>query len=84
MCTYLQMLRENQVQGNNQLTQLRELCGVVSNSTASKGIEILEKEVEDLENSLKEHLSSVGKYILIKILLFESCRYIYSIYILKG
>jgi hypothetical protein len=56
----LQMLRENQNQGNSQLTQLKELCAVVSKSTAPKGIEILEKEVEDLESSFKEHLSRVG------------------------
>jgi hypothetical protein len=56
----LQMLRENQNQGNSQLTQLQELCAVVSKSTAPKGIETLEKEVEDLESSLKEHLSRVG------------------------
>lgn len=67
-CSYLQgcllqMLRENQNQGISQLTQLRDLCGVVSKSTAPKSIEILEKEVEDLESSLKEHLSRVGQYI---------------------
>jgi hypothetical protein len=56
----LQMLRENQSQGSSQLTQLRELCAVVSKSTAPKGTEILEKEVEDLESSFKEHLSRVG------------------------
>lgn len=54
------MLRDNQNQGDNQLTQLRDLCGVVSKSTAPKGTEILEKEVKDLESSLKEHLSRVG------------------------
>jgi hypothetical protein len=56
----LQMLRENQNEGSSQLTQLRELCAVVSKSTAPKGIKILEKEVEDLESSFKEHLSRVG------------------------
>lgn len=56
----LQMLRENQNQGSNQLAQLRELCTVVSKSTAPKGTEILEKGVEDLESSFREHLSRVG------------------------
>lgn len=56
----LQMLRENQNQGSSQLAQLRELCTVVSKSTAPKGTEILEKGVEDLESSFREHLSRVG------------------------
>lgn len=56
----LQMLRENQNQGSSQLAQLRELCAIVSKSTASKGTEILEKGVEDLESSFREHLSRVG------------------------
>jgi hypothetical protein len=54
------MLKDNENQGNSQLTQLQELCGVVSKSTAPKGIEILEREVEDLDSSLKEYLSRVG------------------------
>jgi len=54
------MLRENQNQGSSQLAQLRELCAIVSKSTASKGTEILEKGVEDLESSFREHLSRVG------------------------
>jgi hypothetical protein len=56
----LQVLRENQNQGSSQLTQLRELCTVVSKSTAPKGTEILEKEVNDLESNFREHLSRVG------------------------
>lgn len=56
----LQMLRENQNQGSSQLAQLRELCIVVSKSTAPKGTEILEKGVEDLDSSFREHLSRVG------------------------
>jgi hypothetical protein len=56
----LQMLRENQNQGSSQLAQLRELCAVVSKSTAPRGTEILEKGVEDLESSFREHLSRVG------------------------
>jgi hypothetical protein len=56
----LQMLRENQNQGNSQLAQLRELCTLVNKSTAPKGTEILEKGVADLESGFREHLSRVG------------------------
>jgi hypothetical protein len=54
------MLKDTENQGNSLLTQLQELCAIVSKSTAPKGIEILEREVEDLESGLKEYLSRVG------------------------
>ncbi|XP_068085330.1 muscle-specific protein 300 kDa [Anabrus simplex] len=55
----VKLLRDNRAHGDKQLAQLKELLGIVSKGTAPKGIDILEKEVEELEASLQQHLTEV-------------------------
>ncbi|GLH12194.1 Uncharacterized protein GBIM_16929 [Gryllus bimaculatus] len=56
----LQSLRDNCLQSEKQLTQLQELCGVVSKGTAPKGVDALQKEVDDLHAAFKQHLDRIG------------------------
>lgn len=61
----IKALRENETEGNKMLDEIRELFGVVSKSTAPKGNDELEKEIDEMQNLLKQYLEDLGKYNII-------------------
>ncbi|XP_029680499.1 nesprin-1 isoform X2 [Formica exsecta] len=57
--TSLAILKNNQAQGKEHLTRLKQISEAVTNSTASKGREVIDKEVTTLENNLHQFLSEI-------------------------
>lgn len=54
-------LRDNQKHGYKLLDEIKELFTLVAKSTAPKGNEEIQKEIDDMYNSLKNHLDEIGK-----------------------
>ena len=63
----LAMLRDDQMQGAEQLGKLKELSDTVIKRTAPKGWDAINKEITVLEGNLRQYLGEIGIYKLNKI-----------------
>lgn len=57
----IQALKDNYNDGCKLLNQIEETFKVVAKSTSNVGVEMLQREVDELQLNLKEHLQDIGK-----------------------
>lgn len=56
----LDQLKKNELNGQKLLDELLENFAIVSKSTAPKGVEILQKEIDEIQNQFKNHFNEIG------------------------
>lgn len=61
---------DNENKGREKLEDLKKQLTVVAKSTAPKGNEELQKELDTLTTMLQQHLKEIGKYILFYLILY--------------
>lgn len=66
----LAILKDDQMQGAEQLGKLKELSDTVIKRTAPKGWDAINKEIVILEGNLRQYLNEIGKKKIVKLFFF--------------